>query len=102
MLNSLTLFFIGGSIERSYGSYHFLRIFITCASTSCLSAFFSQPPPPYVQPIIGNSAVIAGMVTYFILKYRNATLMFFIIPVPAYAIGGFMLTHSLLFDKSGS
>jgi membrane associated rhomboid family serine protease len=62
--------------------------------------FFSQPPPPAVKPQHGMSAVISGMLAFYILKYRNMTMMFFFIPMPAYAVGGLVLGHALFLDRS--
>ena len=98
----MCLFSIGGHIERNFGSNVFLRIFTTCASAGCLSAFFSQPPPPMVSPIYGNNSVIAGMLTYLILKYRSATIMIFVFPLRTSVAGLILLTHSLFFDRSGA
>ena len=100
MFNSATLYFIGGAIERNYGPAVFLRIFSTCASASCLCTYASQPPPPYVKPLYGPGSVVAGMLTFYILKYRNITFMLFFLPINSYAMGGLILFNALVMDRS--
>ncbi|MCX7425127.1 MAG: rhomboid family intramembrane serine protease [Planctomycetia bacterium] len=96
--NMLGLWFLGRDIEYTYGPREFLRLYLTMivlggiawAGTSTL-----QGLPPDL-PLVGASGAVTGIVVLYALHFpRRTLLLFFVLPVPAWAVGVLVVVTNL-------
>lgn len=100
--NMITLYFFGSFIERSFGSKLLLQLYLAGA---VMGALFSQTQNYQTRlPIrhLGASSANASILTYFIMCFPQQTIYFFIFPLPAWMIGLFLFSQSLLMFNSQS
>jgi membrane associated rhomboid family serine protease len=100
--NMMTLYFFGSFIEKSFGSKLLLQLYLAGA---IVGALFSQTQN-YQSRIplhhLGASSANASILTYFIMCFPQHTIYLLIFPVPAWMVGLFLFSQSLLFFNSGS
>lgn len=100
--NMLTLYFFGSFIERSFGSKLLLQLYLAGA---VVGALFNQTQNYQTRlPIrhLGASSANASILTYFIMCFPQQTIYFFIFPLPAWMVGLFLFSQSLLMFNSQS
>jgi membrane associated rhomboid family serine protease len=101
--NMLGLFFLGRSVEQFYGPKEFLRFYLTAivasgliwavaTATGCVLA-----GDPLRGSAVGASGAVVAVVILFALNFpRQTLLLFFVIPVPAWLVGVFVVVGDLL------
>ena len=96
--NMLGLWFLGRDIEYTYGPKEFLRLYLTMivvggvawAATSMVQGL------PAGLPLVGASGAVAGIVVLYALHFpRRTLLLFFVLPVPAWAVGVLLVVTNL-------
>jgi membrane associated rhomboid family serine protease len=97
--NMLVLFFLGRDIEGLYGRKEFLRLYLaTLVVAGVIWAVVGkiQGVEPE-QAAVGASGAIAGVVVLYALNFpRRILLLFFVIPMPAWAVGMLVVVLDLL------
>jgi rhomboid family protein len=101
LFNMLALFFLGPSVERVYGPWEFLRIYLVIivfgGAIWCLVNLGS----PAVA-LLGASGAVTGIVLLFALHFPKQTLLlFFVIPVPAWVVGVLLIVLNLFGTAGG-
>jgi len=100
LMNMLQLWFLGATVEQSYGSKEFMRLYVVMlllgSISFALGMMFTEPGRNYV--LLGASGAISGVVILFVLNFPHATLMLFPIPIPikAWVIGVLLVVSNLL------
>lgn len=97
--NMIGLFFFGRWIEQRYGSREFLTFYLAtivlCGIIWSLIGFATQQNP--LNTVIGASGAITAVVVLFIFLYPKQTvLLFFVIPMPAWVLGVFLVGYDLM------
>ncbi|KAH6571727.1 hypothetical protein BASA62_003736 [Batrachochytrium salamandrivorans] len=65
--------------------------------------FSFKDSPFYVYQSVGASGCISGLLTLFVLNYpRSTILLFFVVPLPAWVIGGGVVAYDLYNTVRGS
>jgi membrane associated rhomboid family serine protease len=99
--NMLVLFFLGRDVEYLYGPKEFLRVYLaTLVFANVAWAVANQVTGlPLGVPsvsVYGASGAIAGIVVLYALNFPNRTLLlYFIIPVPAWLLGAFVVAYDV-------
>ena len=89
--------FIGREMESLYGSRDFLIFFLASAVLSTLAGVVVAAAVPSNSPIAGPWGAIVAVMTLFTLYYpRREILLFFIIPVPMWALLSIYILGPLL------
>ena len=95
LFNMLGLWFLGRDVESRYGSREFLWIYLVVAAAGgfCWAALNkSLGAPDWGHPLVGASGAISGVVILYALNFpRNTILLFFVIPMPAWVLGVFLV-----------
>ncbi|MBL9090711.1 MAG: rhomboid family intramembrane serine protease [Planctomycetaceae bacterium] len=107
LFNMLGLFFFGRDLEAMYGKWEFLRLYLGAIIFGGLvwvaaQTFIHHNP---VADVVGASAGIAAIVILFALHFPRRMLLFWgFIPVPAWALGAFIVVTNMLgaFGAEGS
>lgn len=97
--NMLVLFFLGRDIESRYGRKEFLWLYLTTIVVAgviwAVAGKIRGTPGP--TPAVGASGAIAGVVILYALNFpRRILLLFFVIPMPAWAVGMLVVLTDLL------
>ena len=96
--NMAGLWFLGRDIEDRYGSKEFLRLYLTMivlggvlwSVTSKLQGLDAK------SGLVGASGAVTGIVMLFALNFpRRTLLLFFVLPVPAWAVGVLIVAMNL-------
>jgi membrane associated rhomboid family serine protease len=83
LLNMVGLFFLGPTLERSWGSRKFLIFYLSCGVAG--GAFFTilcLIHPAWAAPLIGASGSILGMLAACAILFPQFVVFIFIFPVP--------------------
>ncbi len=97
--NMLGLFFFGRDVEWRYGRAEFFRLYLALLFLAGLSwsiwhAIFTRGSVPLLY---GASGAVTGIILLFALLYPHRTvLLFFVIPVPAWVLGVFLIISNLM------
>jgi membrane associated rhomboid family serine protease len=94
LFNMLGLWFFGRDLENLYGRKRFLQLyFLFLVAGAVVWAVIGRfTAPGDNTPVIGASGAITGMFVLFCVHYPRVTiLLFFIIPVPAWVAGVFLV-----------
>jgi membrane associated rhomboid family serine protease len=88
--NMFVLWVFGPDVERLYGRDNFMRLYLSLVICSGLAwvclQFFSKSD----IPVIGASGAIMGIMVVYIINYpKRMFLFYFVLPVPAWALGIF-------------
>jgi membrane associated rhomboid family serine protease len=97
--NMLVLFFLGRDIEALYGRKEFFRLYLaTLVVAGGIWAVVGKiQGAPAELPAVGASGAIAGIVVLYALNFpRRILLLFFVIPMPAWAVGMLVVVLDLL------
>ncbi len=87
IFNMLGLFFLGRAVEMHYGRKEFLRLYLTMLVFGSLVWVVGNQAIPHAT-VLGASGAITGIVVLFALNFpRQMLLLFFVLPVPAWAVG---------------
>lgn len=79
LMNMLVLGMIGPQVERVIGSKRFLSAYLV---SGVLGGIFVTLFDPSVQPVVGASGAISGVLLLFGMIYPNAQMILFPIPIP--------------------
>jgi membrane associated rhomboid family serine protease len=96
--NMLVLFFLGRDIEEVYGPKEFLRLYLALlvfanVVWNVVNKIANTPPDVTVY---GASGAIAGLVVLYALHFpRRTLLLFFVIPMPAWALGVLVVAYDM-------
>jgi rhomboid family protein len=96
VLNMLTLFFFGRLVEERLGGREYLTFYLVAAVMgglayflACLAGFHPPPandPRVYVPCVGASGAVMAVLMLAACLNPRQVVLLFFVLPVPIWAL----------------
>ncbi len=95
LFNMYFLYLFGMDVEVIYGRAEFLRIYLVAIVLAGLAwvAFMAGGESP---PLVGASGGIMGIMILFVLHFpRRTFLLMFILPVPAWALGGLYVLGDL-------
>ncbi len=101
LFNMLVLFFLGRDVEGRYGSKEFLRLYLVMVVfASLVWALINEltpTSPSEIYSMIGASGAISGVVVLYALNFPHRTLLlFFVIPIPAWAAGALFVLLDML------
>jgi membrane associated rhomboid family serine protease len=98
LMNMLGLFFLGRDVEDFYGTKEFWRIYLTMiVLASVVWSASNRLFTPDAGSAIGASGAVTGVVILYALNFPRRTLLLFgIVPVPAWAVGVFIVGSDLL------
>ncbi len=93
LFNMLVLFFLGRDVEEAYGPKEFLRVYLVMVVfASVVWNVVNLALDPSSLGAYGASGAIAGVVVLYALNFpRRMLLLFFVIPIPAWLFGVFMV-----------
>ena len=99
VFNMVALWFFGRSVEQCYGAKEFLRLYLVLLVFGSVvwaaMGKFAEGTPDEVT-LIGASGAVIGIVILFALNYpRVQVLLFFVFPVPAWALGVLYVAQDL-------
>lgn len=96
--NMLGLWFLGRDIEQTYGPKEFLRLYLTMIVLGGVvwsATSMAQGLGAHV-PLVGASGAVTGVVVLYALHFpRRMLLLFFVLPVPAWAVGVLIVVTNL-------
>lgn len=97
LFNMITLYSFGRTILFSFGKNMFYKLYL--GGTFCGGILQTMVGSDY-SLTLGASAATSAMITYFILNFPHTTILFFIFPMPAWALGAGLMVYSALFMGS--
>ena len=92
--NMLALWFLGQDVERTYGRNEFLRFYLAALVVGSVAWAVANRLMGVVEsgPMFGASGAVTAVVILFALLFPHRTLLlFFVLPVPAWFVGLFMV-----------
>jgi membrane associated rhomboid family serine protease len=98
LMNMLGLFFLGPSVEEVYGRKEFLRLYLAMVVLASVvwnvaNVIFTPEAPG----ALGASGAITGVMILYALNFpHNKLLLFFVIPIPAWFVGVFVVGSNIL------
>jgi membrane associated rhomboid family serine protease len=104
LFNMLQLGFLGGHVERLYGKWEFLRLYLAALVASSIGWLggnallqYLEHQPLAMQGLIGASGAITAVVMLFVLNYPHVKMMIFPIPIPikAWVLGVLLILFNL-------
>jgi len=99
VFNMLGLWFLGRDVEGVYGKREFLRLYLALIVFGGIiwSGWNLLRGAGDAGPLIGASGAIAGIVVLYALNFpRRTVLFFFVLPMPAWFLGVFLVAMDLL------
>jgi membrane associated rhomboid family serine protease len=106
LFNMLALFFLGPPVERAYGPKEFLRVYLAMVVFAGIvwSGVNAMYGTAGLAQAYGASAAVTGVVVLFALNFpRETILLFFVLPIPAWAFGVLIVVMNLygeMFDPT--
>ena len=95
--NMLVLFFLGRDVESRYGRKEFLRLYLVTLVVAGVIWAVVAKLQGQSGAAVGASGAIAGIVVLYALNFpRRILLLFFVIPMPAWAVGMLVVLIDLL------
>jgi membrane associated rhomboid family serine protease len=86
--NMFVLWIFGVDVERLYGRERFMRVYLSLVVSSGLAWLIIQAFSKTPAPVIGASGAIMGIMVMYVLNFPNRVfLLYFVVPVPAWALG---------------
>lgn len=102
--NMFMLWMFGRMVEQHYGKAEFLRIYLLSVIVSGAVwnvALLAMTGGEQQAVLVGASGAVSTIFTLFVCLYPKVTiLLWFVIPVPAWALGVFVLVMNLLGQDS--
>jgi len=87
IFNMAVLWFLGQAVERRYGRGEFLRLYLAAIVIGSIVWTLTNWGHP-MRTAIGASGAVTTVVILFALNFPKRTLLlFFVLPVPAWAVG---------------
>ncbi len=89
LFNMLVLWMFGVTLERRWGREAFVRYYFVCGVGAALTSLvmswlpFGFADQLYATPTVGASGAIYGLLIAFGILFPDATIYFFIFPIPA-------------------
>jgi membrane associated rhomboid family serine protease len=98
LINMLVLFFFGQEVERVYGRWEFLRIYLSLIVLSSLAWVVSQTIQGQVTaPMLGASGAVMGILILYVLHFPKRLIYIWgVIPLPAWAAAALYVGNDLL------
>ncbi|NQU24508.1 MAG: rhomboid family intramembrane serine protease [Candidatus Nealsonbacteria bacterium] len=97
IFNMLGLFFLGRSVERHYGRKEFLWLYLLMLIFGSVVWSVCNLDSGPNTLLMGASGAVVGVVILFVLNFPKQTLLlFFVLPVPAWLVGVFVVGMDLL------
>lgn len=97
LFNMLGLWFLGRAIEMHYGRKEFLRLYLAMLLVGSLAWGIVNLGRTGDAVLLGASGAVAGIVVLFALNFpRQTLLLFFVLPVPAWVVGVFIVVADLM------
>jgi membrane associated rhomboid family serine protease len=98
LFNMFALFVFGRDVEAKLGRKEFLRYYLTAAvlGNVVFSLLRLLPVLPYGTCLGASGAVTAVVILYILYWPRNTLLLFFVLPVPAWLVGVFLIGSDVL------
>jgi len=94
--NMLSLYFLGRTVEMRYGRKEFLKIYLLAALFCGVLCMVIRGLRPESATVLGASGAVLCISMLFVYNFPNATVYFFIFPMPAWVLGViFVLTNFL-------
>ena len=108
--NMFVLWMFGRAVEPIYGRWEFLRFYLTAIVLGGIfwsaHMYLTEVPLPNkpLHTLLGASGGVTAVLILFIFHYpKQMVLMFFVIPMPAWVLGLFIIGNDILtIFKSGS
>ena len=107
LLNSLGLYFFGPPVEEKFGGRTFLFYYLYCGvGAAIFSMAISGIVPGGIDPFIGSSGAVLGLMLAFAMFWPDAEILVFPIPIPIRAktlvivIAGLSAFFGLIFMNS--
>jgi len=103
-MNMFGLWFFGRHLELLWGSAALLKLYLAGAFGGFGGLWWSYKrgsPSCAIPNVMGASAAIYAILTFFVISDPEATVMFFIIPMPA-ILAGLMMTVLTISQREGS
>jgi membrane associated rhomboid family serine protease len=97
--NMLVLFFLGRDIEGRYGRKEFLRLYLATLVVAAVAWALVgklQGAPGHSSAVGASGAVTAIVILYALNFPRRTLLLFFVIPMPAWAVGMLVVVLDLV------
>ena len=100
LFNMLALWFMGRDVENRYGTREFLWIYLVVIAAGGM--FWAATNkirglPDDVGPLVGASGAISGIVILYALNFpRRTILLFFVLPMPAWMLGVFLVASDAM------
>jgi len=96
LFNMLGLWFLGRDIESTYGRTEFLRLYLALIVVGGLGWALANQLLGTSGMVVGASGAIVGIVILYALHFpRRTLLLFFVLPVPAWLVGVFVVVSDL-------
>lgn len=97
LFNMLTLWFLGHDVEEVYGRREFTWLYLTLVVFAAVVwAVVTRLQGAVTGPLIGASGAVVGVVILYALHFpRRIILLFFVLPVPAWALGVMAVMYDL-------
>ena len=90
--NMCILVFLGGSVERLYGRYAYLIVFLASGVFAALAQASFDPN----SFLIGASGALAGILACFVRHFPKAMiLLWFILPMPAWLLALLWISYNI-------
>jgi membrane associated rhomboid family serine protease len=105
LLNMLALWMFGGELEERWGTKKFLTLYgVFGMGAALFSVFYMLDPLMRVTFIIGASGAVFGLLTAYAVYYPDRQiLLFFVLPVRAWAlVAGYAVLSLLLAFSHGN
>ncbi|MDZ7619880.1 MAG: rhomboid family intramembrane serine protease [Patescibacteria group bacterium] len=97
LFNMLGLFFLGRDVEWTYGKREFIRLYLALLLAGGLTWSIVLTITGQVGAVLGASGAVAGIVVLYALHFpRRTLLLFFVIPMPAWVLGVFLVVSDIL------
>jgi len=90
LFNMLALFFLGRDVEDFYGPREFLKLYLVMVVFTAVvwNVVVKLAHVPINVQAYGASGAISGVVILYAMNFpRRTLLLFFVIPIPAWALG---------------
>lgn len=108
LFNMLTLYFFGTLIEQVYaylyggsGPWIYVGLYLTAIVVASITTYFKHRDNPAYNSLGASGGVSAILFAAILFDPTSTLLVFFIIPMPAFLLGGLFLLYSYQQGRKG-